>query len=191
MSSTINSAALFLITTLFDMYIFVLLIRIILVYVRADYYNPVSQIIIKLTQPLITLLQRFIPKYKTFELASIVLVLLLEMIKFLLLGILLIGMPKPMGLIILAIADAGKSLINIFFYAIVLQAILSWVNAGYSPIALILTKITTPILRPIQRVVPLVGGIDISPIPAMILLQLLIIILISPLFALGQGMAFG
>jgi YggT family protein len=191
MLNPLNNAFFFLVSTLFDLYIFVLLIRLILAGIRADYYNPISQLVIKLTQPVIGPLRRMIPNYKTLELSSLVAVLLFELLKYFLIGLMLVGIPNPAGLVILAIADAGRNLLNIFFYAILLQAILSWVQAGYSPVYFLLTKITTPIIRPIQRVIPPLGGFDISPIPAMLLLQLGIILVFGPLFVMGQVMAFG
>ena len=191
MTSPVNDASVFLINTLFDLYLFILVVRLVLVAMRVDYFNPLSQMIIKLTQPLIGPLRRFIPNYKNIELATVCVILILEIVKYALLGVTLFGLPNPIGLIVLALADSLKSLVNLFFYAIIIQAIMSWVNAGYSPMAEVLAKITSPIMRPFQQVIPPVGGMDISPIPAMITLQLLLILLIGPLFKLGWSMAFG
>ncbi len=191
MPNPLSNAGEFLISTLFDLAIFVLLMRILLIVLHADYYNPISQVIIKLTKPVIEPLRRLLPNFRRIELASVLVILALEMIKFLLLGLLVVGFPNPVGLTLLAVADALRSLINIFFYAIIIQAIMSWVNTGYSPIAQILSKMTTPITKPFQRIIPPLGGMDISPIPAMISLQLLLILLISPLFAMGWRLAFG
>jgi YggT family protein len=191
MGSPINNAGIFLVTTVFDLYIFVLMLRLVLVALRVDYFNPVSQTIIKLTQPLIGPLRRSIPNYKHIELASVVVLLLLEALKFMLVGMILAGLPNPVGLFVLAVADSLKSLVNIFFYAIIVQAIMSWVSSSHSPITHVIHKITAPIMRPFQRLLPPVGGMDISPIPAIISLQLVTILLITPLLAEGWRMAFG
>ena len=191
MAGTFNNASFFLINTVFDLYIFVLLVRFILAYVRADFFNPLTQFFIKLTQPIILPLRRVIPNYKNFELSTIFLVIILEIVKFSLFALLLRNTPHIGGLLLLAFADGLHSLINIFFYAILLQAILTWVQQGYSPAADLLAKITMPIMRPFHRIIPPIGGIDISPIPAMLLLQLIIIMVVTPLFAAGQVMAFG
>lgn len=191
MAGTFNNAGLFLISTLFDLYIFVLLVRFILAYVRADYFNPLTQIFIKLTQPIISPLRRLIPNYKNIELATILLALVLEFVKFFLFAVILKSMPNIAGVIILALADGLRSLINIFFYAILLQAIISWIHQGYSPASDLLQKITLPVMRPFHRFIPPIGGIDLSPIPAMLVLQLIIIMLVTPLYAMGQAMAFG
>lgn len=187
--SALNNAGTFLIDVLFDLYIFILLIRIILAYIRADYFNPATQFFIRLTQPIVGPLRRLIPNYKSIELSSLVLVFTLELIKFFLLASLsLPNFPNIAGLLILAFADLIRSFVNIFFYAILIQAILSWVQQGYSPLADLLAKITAPVMRPFHRLIPPIGGIDISPIPAMIFLQLIIILLVGPLYAFGQSM---
>jgi YggT family protein len=94
------------------------------------------------------------------------------------------------GIFVLALADALKSFINLLFYALILQAIMTWMNQGYSPVANLLNRITAPVLSPFRRFIPPIGGMDISPIPAMILLQLSIIVVIGPLFAMGWAMSF-
>lgn len=191
MSDPLNNAGIFLVTTLFDLYLFILAIRLILVWVRADYFNPLSQITVKLTNPLITPLRRIIPNIANLELATLLSIIVFEMLKFLLIGIMTSGMPNISGLFILAFADTLKIVLNIFFYGILIQALLSWLQPGYSPMTQILMKITSVILRPIQRVIPPVAGFDISPIPALIGLQLLTILLVSPLFGIGLRIAFG
>lgn len=190
MSENLRNAAVFLIQTLFDLTIFIVLVRIILVAVHADYFNPITQVIIKLTKPLASL-RRVIPNLKRIELGSILVLLILEALKFLSLSFLIYGgMPAPLGLLVLSIADALRSLLNLFFYAILLQAIISWVQHGYSPIGNLLAKITAPIIYPIRRILPPLGGMDFSAIPAMIILQLIIILFITPLMATGNTLAF-
>ena len=67
---------------------------------------------------------------------------------------------------------------------------MSWIQPGYSPVVYIISKITAPIMRPFQRIIPPVAGFDISPIPAMLVLQLFIIILANPLLVMGEAMLF-
>lgn len=190
MPTTLNNASVFLISTLFDLYIFIVIVRLVLAGIKADFYNPISQFIIKLTQVIVMPLRRIIPNFRRIELASVVLILCLEMLKFSLLGITLGQHIHVLGLIILAGADALKASTNLFFYAILLQAILSWTQAGYSPLAYLLTQITAPIMRPFRRFIPPIAGIDITAIPAMLSLQLCIILIVGPMFMAGQAMAF-
>lgn len=191
MFNPLNNAALFLINTLFDLYLLVLMLRVVLCWTRSDYFNPVTQVIIKLTQPIIVPLRRFIPTYSGIEFSTLIVILLLELLKFFLIGLLSVGLPSNvLGLFITAIGDALKLLINIFFYGILAQVILSWVQPGYSPVSQFLNRITFPIMQPMHRLIPPVGGLDLSPIPALIILQFLIIILINPMLGFGMSLAF-
>ena len=185
-----NTAGAFLINTIFDMYIFILIMRIILVAIRIDYYNPMSQFVVKLTQGIVTPIRKIIPNYKNLELATVLLVILVEALKFFLLGLLLVGIPNIFGILVLSVADALQFSLNIFFYAIIIQAIFSWVQPGNTQITYILARMTGPLMRPVQRTIPPIGGIDITPIPVMIGLKLLIILVTMPLLSLGQAMAF-
>ena len=190
MPDIIRAALLFLINTLFDLYLFVLIVRIILIYVRSNYFDPVTQFITKLTDFIIKPIRRYIPNIRNIETASIVLALVLEIIKFLLISIFSFGFPNILGLIILAIGDLIKITLETFFYAILFQAILSWLQPA-AAINRTLMQFTSPIMRPFLRLIPPIGGVDISPIPALILLQLLIIVVVNPIMALGLGVAFG
>lgn len=189
MPNTLNTALLYLINTVFDLYLIILVIRIILVWIRADYFNPLVQFIIKCTDFIVKPMRRLIPNVDRLETASVVLVLILEVVKFSLVALLAYGIPTIPGLLLLAIGDMIKLILQTFFYAILVQAILSWIQPR-SPMSFVLYQFTSPIMRPLQRVIPPVGGIDISPIPALIILQLLIIVLVNPIMGLGLGLAF-
>jgi YggT family protein len=186
--SPLSNAGFFLVNVIFDSYIFILLVRIILAYMRADYFNPMTQFFIRLTQPIILPLRKIIPNVKGIELSTLLVAFVLELVKFSLLALMLNKMPAISGIFLLGLADLIRGFINIFFYAILIQALMSWVQPGYSPLGELLTKITTPIMRPFHRLIPQIGGVDISPIPAMIFLQLLIILVVSPMYQIGQAM---
>ena len=188
----LNEAGVFLISTLFDLYLFLLAIRLVLAFARADYHNPITQFIIRFTNPIVLPVRRFLPNFRGIELATLGWILLLEMIKFYLILTLEFGMPHLLGVLVLSLADFGKLIVNTFFYAIFLQVILSWIQPpGIYPIDQLLRKITDPIMRPLRRIVPTIGGFDITPIPALIILQLIIILLLKPIWTLGTSLAFG
>lgn len=189
MPNAIHAAWLFLINAIFDFYIFILMARLIMVFTGINYFNPVVQFIVKLTQFIVNPLRRLIPNVGRLELASLVLILVIEAIKFLLVSLVTVGVPSLFGIILLVIGDTLGMLINFFFYAILLQVILSWIQPD-SPMNGMLNQIISPIMRPIQRLVPTVGGFDISPIPALLLLHLLTILLVSPLMVMGMNAAF-
>ena len=188
--SGIHEGLLFLVTTLFDLYLFVLVVRVLLVLAGANYYDPITQFVVKCTDFAVKPLRRLIPNVRGIEVATIVLIFALELIKYILIASINIGAFSIPGLAIIAVADTLKIFLQTYFYAIILQVILSWVQPG-SPVNMLLYRITAPIMRPIQRLVPNVGGIDISPIPAMLLLQLSIIMIVNPLMAMGLGVALG
>lgn len=190
MMTAIMNALVFLINTLVDLYAFVLIARIILVWVHADYYNPMTKFVAKLTDFTVLPLKRFIPNFKDLESATVVLIFLIQLIKFFLIGILAYNLPNIFGLILLALAETLKLTMNVFFYAILIQVILSWFPYSHMEVYNLLAVITAPIMRPIRRYIHPVNGFDISPIPALIGLQLIVILCVDPLYAAGMYLAF-
>lgn len=188
--SAIQSALLFLISTVFDIYLFILVVRIILVWIGANYFDPITQVIVKLTDMPVKPLRRIIPNVRKFELASIVFLLVLQLIKFFLISVLSLGVPSIVGILLLAIGDSIRLLLQTFFYAIILQVIISWVQP-YSTMNYFLIQFTAPIMRPLQRVIPPIGGFDITPIPALVILQLLIILIATPIMNMGMTASYG
>lgn len=190
MFDAMHSGVLFLISTVFDLFIFLLIVRLILVWCGASYFDPFTQFIVKLTDFVVKPLRRVVPNVRRYESASILLIVLLDIIKFFIICSITFGMPNFLGVLIMAGGDVIKNIMQLFFYAIILQAILSWVQPQ-APINRILLQITAPIMRPLRRFIPLINGIDITPIPAMIILQLLIIIVASPIIKIGYSIAAG
>jgi YggT family protein len=190
MPIAIQHALLFLTNAAFDFYLFILALRLVLVFVGSNYFEPITQSVIKLTQPVVNPLRRYIPNVGRFETATIVIIFVLEIIKFFLVSMLKYGLPNVLGLFFLSLGDVLHFIIQIFFYAIILQAIISWLQP-FSPINRLLYQITAPIMQPLRRYIPPVGGFDITPIPALIILQLLLIIIVMPLMNLGWGIAIG
>jgi len=175
--NVLNQAGAYLINTLFDLYLYVLAIRFILAFERSNYFNPITRFIITITQPIVALLRRLLPTTKGFELSTLFLILILEILKCFLISFLFIGSTSFMGVLLISVTEMLKLFLNIFFFAILFNAILSWVRTYPSPISEILNQLSAPIMRPLRRVIPPVANFDISPIPALILLQFLIILL--------------
>jgi len=164
----------FLVTTLFSLYILAVMLRFLLGAVGADFYNPVSQFLVRITNPLLVPLRKVIPSIGKFDSAAILLMLALQVLS-LLLVVLLRGISVPvLALLFAAIGELVMLVINVFMFAILVQVILSWVNPGnYNPVSSLLYSITGPVLRPIQRVIPPLSGIDLSPLVAILGLQVL------------------
>jgi len=190
MYSSFQEGLIFLISTLFDLFLFVLVVRLILAWSHVNYFDPITQFVTRITNFIIKPLRRVIPNIGRLETSTLVVIVCMEIAKFLLVSLLSYGMPNIAGLMLLASADTLKLLIQFFIYAIIIQAIMSWVQP-HSPMMQTLYKVTLPVMRPVQRIVPPIGGMDISPIPALIGLQLLIIVLVNPLMGVASGLAFG
>lgn len=176
-----SDAATLLIQTLFGLYILVVLLRFLLQLVRADFYNPISQFIVKATQPPLGVLRRVVPGFGGVDLASVVLMFALQCAEiWLLLSI--HGRPASVpGIGILAVAELLKLTIYLFFFSIIVQVILSWVNPhAYNPVIALIGRINEPLLRPARRLLPPFSGVDLSPLVVLITLQLALILIVRP-----------
>jgi len=164
----------FLISTLFSLYILTVMLRFILGAVRADFYNPVSQFLVRITNPLLLPMRRVIPSFRQYDTSALLLMLVLQLVS-LVIVIMLRGVSVPfVTLLLVAIGELVILAFNVFIFAIVIQVILSWINPGnYNPINALLHSITRPVMGPIQRLIPPVSGIDLSPLIALIGLQVL------------------
>ena len=164
----------FLITTLFSLYILAVMLRFLLGVVRADFYNPVSQFLVRITNPLLVPLRRLIPGFGKYDTAALVLLLVLQLISLVVTVLLRGGDIILLNLLIHAVIELILLMLNVFIIAIFVQVILSWINPGtYNPVTAMLSSLTSPLLQPIQRLLPSVAGIDLSPLFALIGLQVL------------------
>lgn len=191
MGSPLSEAGQFLISTIFGLYILIVALRFLLHWVQADFYNPVSQFVVKATNLPLKYLRRWIPGYAGIDWSSLVLMLVLQAIEIVLLWSISTGrIPAPTGLLVLSFAEILELAVYIFFFAIIIQIIISWVNPGaYNPITIILYKLTDPLLRPARRLIPPISGLDFSPMAVLIGLQLIIILFIKPLAYWGYSLS--
>ncbi len=172
----------FLIQILFGAYTLVVMLRFLLQLVRADFYNPVSQFIVKATSPLLRPLRRLIPSLRGVDMASIVLMWLVKSAELMLIMLISGGAMNLLAPLALAIPELVGLAIDVFLYAILIQVILSWVNpGGYNPVIGLIDRLTDPLLRPARQVIPAMGGLDLSPMVVMIGLVLLKMLLLPPL----------
>jgi YggT family protein len=178
----------FLVQTVFGLYVVVVVVRFFLQLVRADFYNPLSQLVVKLTTPVLRPLRRVIPGLWGLDVASIVLAWVLTAIQLALMAWLL-GIPVTVGAPLgWAIPELVALVLNVFLFAIIAQALLSWVSPGtYNPAAALLYSLTAPVLRPLQRLIPAVSGLDLTPMAAAIAIVLLKMLLLPPLNALTHN----
>ena len=170
----LNDAAIFIIKTLGSLYLLIVLMRFILQLVRANFYNPLCQFIVKATQPLLKPLRRVIPSMFGLDMSSLVLALILQMVLIVVILALKGFMVDFVLLVPWALIALFSLFLNILFYAMIISVILSWVAPGsHNPGAELVAQITEPVLAPFRRIIPNLGGLDISPIFAFIVIQLL------------------
>ncbi|GAB3341341.1 YggT family protein [Chromohalobacter beijerinckii] len=174
MGSQMGSAGLMLVNTLINVYLFVLMLRFLLQFSRADYYNPVSQAVIKATRPVVAPLQRIFRPRGRFDPASLVAGLLIKGITiFVLLKLAGIGMPPIQGVLVAALAGVLSAILDIYFFALIIMIILSWVAPQAShPGAILVNQLVEPIMAPVRKVIPPLGMIDLSPIVVFIAINL-------------------
>jgi YggT family protein len=177
-----SNAGVFLVQSLFGLYILAVMLRLLLQMVRASFYNPLSQFLVKVTNPAVVPLRRIIPGIAGFDVASVLLLLALQLLQLVLIALMLDQNLNIAGLAVLAIAKLIALLINVFFFSILIQVILSWVRPGdYSPVSTLIYSLNEPLLGRARRLLPSMGGFDLSPILVMIGLRLLSILLVAPL----------
>jgi len=185
-----GNAGVFLVQTLFGLYTGAVMLRFLLALVRADFYNPISQFLVKITNPTLRPLRRLIPSLGRIDLATLLLLLILQSAELLLVGAIRGYSVAPLGLLVLALTGLISLLLSIYFVTILVQVILSWVNPGsYNPVIGLLYSLNEPILGRARRLLPPIGGFDLSPILVLIAMQLLEIILVAPLRDLGRALA--
>ena len=159
-----------LLSLIIQAYTMVLLLRIWMQWARCDFYNPFSQFIVKITQPIVGPLRRIIPSMGPIDSASLLIALLLCVVKVFLHPYVSMN---GVFIVLAAVLIVIKTLGSLIFWVLLLMAIMSWVSQGRSPVEYVLLQLTEPLLRPIRRLLPSMGGLDFSP---MILVLLMYVI---------------
>jgi YggT family protein len=168
------SSVQFLISTIFDLYLMVVLLRLWLQFARADFYNPFSQFVVKATHPIVGPLRRVLPALGRLDTATLVLAILVAAAKILVLTLVAGGTGvDPVFLIIVALVMVLKEALTLLMYVLILRVILSWVSQGRNPMEVVLAQLTEPMLAPIRRKLPEMGGLDLSVMVVIILLLFL------------------
>ncbi|ELK4896924.1 YggT family protein [Pseudomonas aeruginosa] len=183
----LNTAAIYILQTLGSLYLLIVLLRFILQLVRADFYNPLSQFIVRATKPLLNPLRRIIPGFSGIDLASLVLAILIQLVLMILI-LMLMGYGVGgfiMQLLIWSIIAVTSLFLKVFFFALIISVILSWVAPGsYNPGAQLVNQICEPLLMPFRKLLPNLGGLDLSPIFAFLALKLIDMLVINNLAAM-------
>ncbi|WP_444679040.1 YggT family protein [Halomonas sp. E19] len=172
----LGNAGLLLVNTLINIYLFLMMLRFLLQASQADYYNPISQSVVKITQPVVRPFQGFLgPVLGRFDLATLAAAFVLKLVSIVvILQIAGIGMPPVTQVVLGAVAAIANAILKIYFFALIVMIILSWVapNASH-PGALLVMQLVEPIMAPVRRVIPPLGMIDLSPIVVFIAISMI------------------
>ena len=155
------------------------MLRILLQAVRADFRNPISQFVVKVTDPLVLPIRRFVPPIGPVDTATLLIALALQaLLTGVLLNVACTTGPNPLQLAGLSVIRLARLTLNIYFFLIIAQVIISWVAAGqYNPMFALLSQVVEPALRPIRRLIPPIAGVDLSPLFAIIAIQVFLLLL--------------
>ena len=181
MGANTSNALFYLVTTLFEVYLWIVMLRIILQFVRADFYNPISQLVWQVTQPIVRPMQTVLPKVGQYDTAACVLLILIATVYVFVATALLGYNVTVFGAIWYALLKVVVLTLNLYTFSLVIQAILSWVGPGVNnPAGSILWSLNEPLLRPVRRVIPPFSGLDLSPLLVIVVLQFLKLLLPLP-----------
>jgi len=164
----------FLVKTVIELYVMVLLIRIWMQWARCDFYNPFAQFIVKITQPIIGPMRKVIPSLGPIDTSSLLLAFILTTLKYPVLLLIQVGVLSldPMNLLV-GVLSLLKSAGTMVFWVIIARSLMSWISQGRSPIEYVLIQMTEPMMAPIRRILPAMGGIDFSAMIVILILYAL------------------
>ena len=182
----LNEILAYLLQTFLSIFLLVVMVRFLLQVVRADFYNPISQFLVKVTNPLILPLRKLVPGMWGLDMAALVLLVLVQVagiVAMLLLNS--FALPNPLLLLLWSLIGIAGLLVNFYFFAMLGMIILSWVAPGSNnPAVYLLRQLTEPVMAPFRRLLPGMGGMDFSPILVFIginILQIMYVVIIGKL----------
>jgi len=185
--SPVANGGLFLLQFLVGLVTFVLILRFLMRATYVDWRHPVVGFIAKVTNPICRPLNALFKNIGRWDWSALLAAFIVEMAFVGLIG-LLTG--RDFGLItilMVSFSEIANQILDLVFWLIIIQVILSWVSPGYNPNTVIFDQMVSPILRPFQRIIPPIGGIDLSPLAVVVLIQLTQIVLLRPIVAIAQG----
>ncbi len=178
MNNTGASAFSYLIGTLIDLYIAAVMLRLLLQWVRADFYNPVCQFLVKVTNPVLVPLRRIVPSIRQLDTASVLLMLILEFFSIWIISRIGSKIIPLEQIAFFSIIKLMATLLWTYFFLIIVMVILSWAGPRlHHPVIPLVYQLTEPVLRPFRKVIPPVAGFDLSPIFALIAIRFLLVLL--------------
>ncbi len=187
--SYFQNAGMLIVQVLFGILLAVVVLRVLLQLVRANFYNPICQGLYKATNPVLMPLQKAIPSWRNLNLAGVLIAYVVAIVWIVALHALAGAAPGFFAALVLGFAKLVDFILTLFIWLIVIRALLSFLSADYdNPIVPLLVKLTDPVLQPFQRVIPPLGGFDLSPLVAILALYLAQALLVAPLYDLGKAL---
>jgi len=184
-----SNTGMFLVDTVIGLYTLIVMLRFLFQLTGADYYNPISQAVVKLSNPPLVRLRRIVPSLPGIDTAAVVLLLILEMCRITGINLLAGQYPAIVGLVLLSVGELLKLAIYIFIFSIFIRTILSWFSGtGYTPLLRLIHTFTEPMLKTFRRLLPGTSGLDLSPIAVFIVLMVVLKIVVQPLLDFGRVM---
>ena len=178
MSGSAYQAISYLISTLIDLYVTAILLRLLLQFVRADFYNPLCQFLVLVTNPVVVPFRRIIPAIGPVDTASIVVMIILQAVGVFLITALGVAIMSPVQVLIFSCIKLLMMTLLTYTVLIIASVILSWVGPrARHPIVPLIFQLIEPVLRPFRKVIPAIGGIDLSPLFALITIRFLMLLL--------------
>lgn len=180
MGSASVQIGLLLVNALAGFFLFAVLLRFVLQAARADFYNPISQFVVKATNPLVVPLRKIVPGFAGFDWAAIVLMILVQALAISL-SLIIAGYGLPWASIATwALLGTSGMFLKLYFWGLLIMIIASWLapQSG-NPALQLLRQIMEPVMAPIRKVLPDMGGLDLSPIVLFLVINVFEIVLIS------------
>ena len=168
----------YLVSTIIDLYIAAIMLRLLLQWVRADFYNPLCQFLVKVTNPVLVPARRVIPSAGRLDTASVVVMFLLELLQLLIISQLSQAGFELQFMLLFSLRKLLVTLLMTYFVLIIARVIVSWIGSqSRHPLIPLIYQLTEPVLRPFSKLVPPISGIDLSPLIALIALRFLLLLL--------------
>jgi YggT family protein len=170
-----QDALTFITAAILDLYVVTFFLRLVLGWVRADFRNPLAQFIVKITNPLVLPARRFIPPVGGIDMATLVVLLIVQSLATaLLVQLACVGSPEVGQIVVFGLLRLTHLVLRTYSLLLLVYVISSWVaSGGYNPALALLASLVEPVLAPFRRIIPLIGGLDLSPIAVLLLIEFL------------------
>lgn len=172
-----NEGVLFLVQTIFSLYIMAIVLRIWLQWARADFFNPLSQFVARITNPVLRPMERIIPSSGRFNLAALLLGIVISILALYVRLVMLGASAGIVPLLIIGVQYFVSIALQLVFWILIIRAILSWFSQGANPLEIVLHQLTEPLLQPVRRIIPSIGGLDLSVLVVLVGIQFLRILI--------------